>query len=706
MLFPIDTAELAFLTEAGSRGPPRRDAVFAATVIEGTAGARAGARDPASARAIDATPREARWGAARGASRVSDAAVVNAQIRVAQSPPLLLSAPRFFRERGPTDPHASRSDPPRPPFSSFPSPRPPVIRRSAPKGARPLFHDDASSSLGSDEDLDSTVEDIFLDAFDSIDGTGLTRDAPGEVGGAPPSFHDLSPQAQVASVVADGGVPFELCSQSWTQSRHANRMEELLNATKERVAREAKIDRAAARRERRRRSMEGGGAAEPAEMSLYDQAKGVIGRMQLGQDITKFELPATFLTPFSACQASEDVLTIISGTELANAEGWSALTDPSSSAESRFLAVLRLYLDMESLRAEEGTAGGTKSAFVLPPMKKPINSVLGETHRTRVGELEMVAEQVSHHPPITCWEIDHTRAGVKITGNLSPKPIFHGTSVQVALRGTILFEIASTGEAYATSIPDLYIRFFGLGGGYNENVGRVRFERVSAGTTGDSRALWADLHFKARGNAGWKSKANRLDATVYRSSEGGSSVGGLGAGGGLGFGFLEHFGSVDAATKAKAAKWAAKNPARVEGVEAVMSLKGHYNAEVFDVATGESFWQAAKRLQRNPIAATVPIDLETESHLVWGDLISAIVREDWKKANAAKKRVEVAQRVLMKEIKEGRKRWTPRLFARDQKTDLGCVGGMYTLREGVRENPPECDKEWHDMIAKSVFQDL
>ena len=59
MLFPIDTAELAFLTEAGSRGPPRRDAVFAATVIEGTAGARAGARDPASARAIDATLRGA-----------------------------------------------------------------------------------------------------------------------------------------------------------------------------------------------------------------------------------------------------------------------------------------------------------------------------------------------------------------------------------------------------------------------------------------------------------------------------------------------------------------------------------------------------------------------------------------------------------------------------------------------------------------------
>jgi len=30
---------------------------------------------------------------------------------------------------------------------------------------------------------------------------------------------------------------------------------------------------------------------------------------------------------------------------------------------------------------------------------------LGETHRTRCGEVEMVSEQVSHHPPITCWEL-------------------------------------------------------------------------------------------------------------------------------------------------------------------------------------------------------------------------------------------------------------------------------------------------------------
>jgi len=348
----------------------------------------------------------------------------------------------------------------------------------------------------------------------------------------------------------------------------------------------------------------------------------------------------------------------------------------------------------------------------LPPMMKPINSVLGETHRTRVGDVEMVAEQVSHHPPITCWEVEHRLAGLKITGNLSPKPIFHGTSVQVALRGTLLFEFPETGETYVASIPDLYIRFFGLGGGYNENVGRVRFERVSGGNTGDDTKLWADLHFKARGSAGWKSKAHRMDATVYR---GGDLKETNNSGGvvGLGYGFLENFHDKNdgrvAAALAVSPKWCAKNfvAAPSNGaVEVLRNLKGHYNTDIRDLKTGEIFWLSARRKLRNPIAATVPIDLETESHLVWGDLIRSIVREEWKKANVAKKRVETAQRALMKEIKEGRKKWVPRLFARDQKEHLGVVRGMYTLRPNVREDPPECDPDWHEHIAKAVFEDL
>jgi hypothetical protein len=246
--------------------------------------------------------------------------------------------------------------------------------------------------------------------------------------------------------------------------------------------------------------------------------------------------------------------------------------------------------------------------------------------------------------------------------------------VQVALRGTLLFEFQETGETYLAQIPDLYIRFFGLGGGYNENVGKVRFERVSGGTTGDATKLWADCHFKPRGSAGWKSKAHRMDCTVYREDCVGlvccdtgndvsvSSIPGtdspIAAGAGvvgLGFGFLENFGDKSCATfqsaKAASRKFAAKNfvpEKNTTNVQMLLSLKGHYNSEVRNLVTGELFWQAAKRKRLNPVAATVPIDLETESHLVWGDLIKSIVKEDWKKANLAKKRVEVAQRALMK----------------------------------------------------------
>jgi hypothetical protein len=203
-----------------------------------------------------------------------------------------------------------------------------------------------------------------------------------------------------------------------------------------------------------------------------------------------------------------------------------------------------------------------------------------------------------------------------------------------------------------------------------------------------------------------------MDATVYRDTSLGGAPSTSGGVVGLGYGFLENFSEkTDAAfkkAKASAPKWCAKNYAGGggAGVEVVATLKGHYNTDILDLRTGEVFWKAARRKPRNPVAATVPIDLETESHLVWGDLIRAITREDWKKANAAKKRVETAQRSLMKEIKEGRKRWVPRLFAREQKTDLGVVREMYTLRPNVREDPPECDRDWHEHIGKAVFEDL
>ena len=272
-----------------------------------------------------------------------------------------------------------------------------------------------------------------------------------------------------------------------------------------------------------------------------------------------------------------------------------------------------------------------------------------------------------------------------------------------------MIEFEATGEVYSASVPDLHIRFFGLGGSYNETVGKVRFERVDPGTTGDDRKLWADLHFKPRGSAGWKSKANRMEGCVYEGSSP-SSKGGCGAGGGMGYGYCENFGHVDDATRRAAAKWCARPPVGATtfgDARIVMTLKGHWNDTLYaDGDPSKPFWHAARRRRQMPIAQTVPLDLETESHIVWGDLIRAIVNKDWKKANAAKKRLEVAQRRLMKEIKEGRKEWHPRLFRSGAHPHRGPLAGLYTTKENVRTDPPPADPLWHELIAKEVFTDL
>lgn len=36
-------------------------------------------------------------------------------------------------------------------------------------------------------------------------------------------------------------------------------------------------------------------------------------------------------------------------------------------------------------------------------MKKPFNPILGETYEARIGNYKVVAEQISHHPPITSY---------------------------------------------------------------------------------------------------------------------------------------------------------------------------------------------------------------------------------------------------------------------------------------------------------------
>ena len=64
------------------------------------------------------------------------------------------------------------------------------------------------------------------------------------------------------------------------------------------------------------------------------------------------------------------------------------------------------------------------------------------------------------------------------------------------------------------NFPSLFIRFFGLSGSYSETVGQVKLRRVSEGPP-----LQANINFKPRGTAGWKSNAHKVDGSIVSEDE-------------------------------------------------------------------------------------------------------------------------------------------------------------------------------------------
>jgi hypothetical protein len=125
--------------------------------------------------------------------------------------------------------------------------------------------------------------------------------------------------------------------------------------------------------------------------------------------------------------------------------------DELDSAEERFIRVLQYYL----------------SGWHLKPkgVKKPYNPILGEFFRCRYvypngTQGFYIAEQVSHHPPISAFFYISPENRVKIVGELRPKSRFLGNSVSTVMDGenrVILLGKPEDGE-YVVTMPNMYAR--------------------------------------------------------------------------------------------------------------------------------------------------------------------------------------------------------------------------------------------------------
>ncbi|CAF2849541.1 unnamed protein product [Rotaria sp. Silwood2] len=142
-------------------------------------------------------------------------------------------------------------------------------------------------------------------------------------------------------------------------------------------------------------------------------------KQAIGKDLTKFSIPVIWNEPLSFLQ------------RLAECLEYSCLLDQAALAEQsieRFHLLTAFIVSTLSTHIER--------------MSKPFNPLLGETYELKMegkSPFHYIAEQVSHHPPISAL---HVRGqNWTLSSNVEPKVKFHGTNVIAVSEGRWILRI-------------------------------------------------------------------------------------------------------------------------------------------------------------------------------------------------------------------------------------------------------------------------
>ncbi|KAI9480573.1 MAG: hypothetical protein EXX96DRAFT_480081 [Benjaminiella poitrasii] len=182
-------------------------------------------------------------------------------------------------------------------------------------------------------------------------------------------------------------------------------------------------------------------STEVLEDGNHSIIMGLISQLRKGTDLSRVTLPTFVLEPRSLLEKITDFM---SHPELVVKA--SKTTDPVQ----RFVEVCRFFL----------------SGWHVKPkgVKKPYNPVLGEFFRCEYqlqdGSKAMyIAEQVSHHPPVSAYYYSLPEHGIFITGEAHPKAKFLGNSAATIMKGYTRITFSELkNEIYEITNPNVYAR--------------------------------------------------------------------------------------------------------------------------------------------------------------------------------------------------------------------------------------------------------
>ncbi|KAF8338148.1 Oxysterol-binding protein [Cantharellus anzutake] len=334
--------------------------------------------------------------------------------------------------------------------------------------------------------------------------------------------------------------------------------------------------------------------------NLRDENEGsiimsLISQLRIGMDLSKVAFPTFVLEPRSMLQRITDFMShpdLIFGAENE--------ADP----EERFLRVLRYYM----------------SGWHRKPrgVKKPYNPTLGEFFRCRFEYKDgskgfYIAEQVSHHPPISAYFYVSPANRLVIAGELRPKSRFLGNSVSTIMEGEnrVVFLGKPEDGEYVISMPNMYARGI-LFGKMVLELGDTSVARCK------NTGLSCEINFKTKGM--FSGTYNAVSGKVKKDD---------------GFEVGEVSGTWSQSMQFKSARGNTRT--------------------LFDVVA------EGKDLPRMIISSEEEQE-PNESQRQWSKLTKAIGEKNMDAATGAKVSVEDAQRELARRREEKNEKFVPRFF--------------------------------------------
>ncbi|ESQ42678.1 hypothetical protein EUTSA_v10015272mg [Eutrema salsugineum] len=335
--------------------------------------------------------------------------------------------------------------------------------------------------------------------------------------------------------------------------------------------------------------------SEHTTSSLIQRILSLFKNVRPGSDLTNFQLPPQLNLPRSQLQCYGEMVYSFNGQDLLGECG-------------------RRDQPIERLKSMV-----TWNISTLRPLifgMAPYNPVVGETHHVSNGHVNVLVEQISHHPPVSALHATHDKENIDVMFCQYFTPKFRGGYVDVEVKGKRVVKLLNQRETYEMNHPKLVMTFLPATGAHW--AGKVVIKCLETGLEAELQLLSDSFLSRFTGN-----NKRSIKGKIFESSSGKR--------------LYDIFGQWDRTVTAK------------------------------NLKTGELevIYKASENIDKlkTPIVKNLQEVSESESAMVWSEVSNGIMRKEWEKARQGKREVEEKQRESLRQREVSGQSWIPKHFS-------------------------------------------